>query len=185
MLTAVVAVLAGLAAGLVAGRRPPPELLPATPAAGRRVRAWAAGLAAGVLMALTGRWVAGGPGVALLVAGDAALAATALGARRHPGMVLVAAGLLANLAVVAADGGMPVRDLPPGAVAAGHHHGLGPGDHLTGLADDLRVPALGVTFSAGDVVAGLGGAVAAFGWLQPAPGRRRPRRSPAAGPGPA
>ena len=183
MLPALVAVLAGLAAGLATGRRPP-----ASAGAGRTAgwvdshsAGWLWGLAAGAAVALTGRLVTGDAGVVLLCLGYAVLAGTALAARRHPGMVLVAAGLLANLVVVAVDGGMPVRDLPPGATAAGHHHGLGPGDRLTGLADDVRMPAIGVTLSAGDLVACAGGALAAFAWLEPSGTGSRTRSGTGAG----
>ena len=181
MLPALVAVVAGLLIGLAAGRRPPAGAA-ARVGAGVRVGAVAVAVAvavAGVTVALVGRAVPGGAGVAVLVGGYALLAATALAARRHPGMVLVAAGLLANLVVVAVDGGMPVRTLPPGAVASGHHHGLGPADRLTGLADDTRLPVLGAVVSAGDVVACVGAAVAAFAWLEPVGGRRPVRRPPA------
>ena len=188
MLPALVAVLAGLAAGLAAGRRPPASAGSGWGAGwvNGRPAGWLWGLAAGAVAALVGRLVTGDAGVALLCLGYAVLAATALAGRRHPGMVLVAAGLLANLMVVAVDGGMPVRGLPAGAMAAGHHHGLGPRDRLTGLGDDVRLPAVGITLSAGDLVACAGGAVAAFAWLEPSgtgsgtrPGRSRRHRQPA------
>ena len=68
------------------------------------------------------------------------------------GMVLVAVGLLANLTVIAVDRGMPVRGLPAGVSDGWRHHGERPGDHLTGLADVVRLTPLGETVSAGDIV---------------------------------
>jgi hypothetical protein len=95
---------------------------------------------------------------------------------RVTGMVLVAAGLLSNLVVISVDGGMPVRGLPPGQSAGPRHHGLGPGDRLTGLADIVRIEPLGQTVSGGDLVLSLGAATVTFGLLRP--GRRRAPAGP-------
>jgi hypothetical protein len=179
MLLAAVAIVAGTLAGWLSGRR-----LPA------RRRPWraAALMPAGAAMVLAGgRWIGGASGLVVLVAGYGLLAVFAAANRRRPGLVLVAAGLLANLAVVTADHGMPVRGLPAGVQVAGHHHGLSTRDHLAALADTIRVAPLGETISPGDVLVTLGGAVGLFTWLEPRPVRRRtgpagPRPRPAGAP---
>ncbi len=167
MLLALLALVAGSAAGWAAGRR-----LPRSAGGWRGVVLVPVGA---VLLIAGARWVGGGLGVALSVAGYGALLAFAAANRRHPGLMLVATGILANLVVIAADGGMPVRGLAPGATAAGGHHGLSSRDHLTGLSDMLRLPGLHETVSPGDLLIALGGAVAVFFWLEPTqtPGRAR------------
>lgn len=154
---ALIAVVCGAAGGLLAGRRPPRR-------SGVPLPALAAALA-GALCLTAGRgWLpAAAAGYALL------LAAAALEWRRV-GMVLVAAGLLANVAVIAADGGMPVKGLPPGAAAGPLHHGASAGDRLVALSDVIAVPVVSETVSPGDVALSLGGAVVMFFWLEP---RRR------------
>ncbi len=162
---AAIAVVVGAALGAATGRRPPRR-------GGRPDRMDVALLAAGALLSAVGTWVAAGdPGVAVAAAGYALLAGFAGRHREHPGMVLIAAGLVANLVVMAADGGMPVRGLAPG-VSNGLHHSLTSADHLPALSDVIAVPALGLTVSPGDLVLSLGGAMAAFGWLVDP--RRRP-----------
>ena len=59
----------------------------------------------------------------VLVAGYLLLVGFALRNAGLTGMVLVAFGLLANLAVIVVDGGMPVRGLPAGAADGPRHHG--------------------------------------------------------------
>jgi hypothetical protein len=86
------------------------------------------------------------------------------------GMVLVAAGLLANLTVIAVDRGMPVRGLAAEVSDGWRHHGERPADRLMGLADVVRTP-LGETISAGDIVLSLGVATAVVSLMRP---RRRP-----------
>jgi hypothetical protein len=116
--------------------------------------------------------------VALAAGGYALLAGFALLNHRHAGLVLVAAGLLANLLVIGVDGGMPVRGLPAGVPVDGLHHGLSAGDSLTGLSDTVRLAPLHEIVSPGDLLVALGGAVAVFSWLEPGParpGRLRPR----------
>lgn len=156
---AVIAVILGVAAGLAVGRRPRAGLL-------REVRPLdAVALLGGLLLAIGARLPLGRAGcTGAAAAGYGLLALEALRLRRHPGLTLTAAGMLANLAVVLADEGMPVSSMSPGAVS-GLHHGLTSADRLSGLADVVAVPLLGVTASAGDLVIGLGAAVAAFAWL--------------------
>ena len=182
MLLAVLALVTGAAAGWLTGRRPPGR---GRSAKGRPAGGWhAAGLiAVGAVLLGASRWVGGGAGVGVMAAGYAFLVAFAAANSRHPGMVLIAAGLLANLLVVLLNAGMPVRDMPAGVTLAGHHHGLSARDHLTGLADTVRISPLDETVSPGDIILAVGGCVAAFFWLEgPAAGPRlrggRPGRDP-------
>jgi Family of unknown function (DUF5317) len=101
-------------------------------------------------------WTSGTFGLVVVLVGYAALVAFAVRNARTVGMVLVAAGLLANLVVIAVDGGMPVKGEAPGVSLGARHHGLGPGDHLTALADVVRLSPLGATVSAGDILLGAG-----------------------------
>ena len=168
VLLAVMALVAGALAGGLAGRtipaRPPRWTRPAL-------------LVAGVALVLTSRWIPGPPGGATLALGYGTLAGFAAANWRRAGLLLVTAGLLANAAVVAADDGMPVTGLAPGVAAGPHHHGLGAGDHLTALGDDIRIGPLGETVSPGDLLVAIGGALAAFAWLEPR--RRNSRARPA------
>lgn len=136
-------------------------------------------IAAGTALEIAGtRFVPGLPGRLLMEAGYAGLLAFAAANARRTGLVLIATGLAANLLVIVVDGGMPVRDRPAAVALADQHHGLSRSDHLTFLADTIPVGAAGETLSPGDVVLAVGAAVAAFGWLEPAPTRTR-RRVPA------
>lgn len=160
VLLAVIAVALGAAAGLLAGRRPPAAGdVPAGADVVLLVGGCGTALAGG---RLPGRYVP----LALTLAGYALLIAFALRQRRHPGMVAGAAGLAANMVVMAADRGMPVSTLAAGT-SAGLHHGLSAADHLRGLADVIPIPYLGLTASPGDLVLAFGAAVAVFGWLRP------------------
>ena len=116
-------------------------------------------LVLGAALAGTGDRVTGTEGVVILEIGFAliVLGATAA-ARVRAGFVLVAVGVAANFAVIAADGGMPVRDLPPAASAAEHHHGVSTQDHLVGLSDEIRVA--NGSYSPGDLAVAAGAAVA-------------------------
>lgn len=158
MLLAVVAVALGAATGLLAGRRTGPALATSP----RRMDP--ALLTAGLAASGCSRLPVGGAAPALAVAGYGLLAVLAGRFRHHPGMVMVASGMLSNLAVILADAGMPVATMDPGAVS-GLHHGLTSADHLTALADVISVPLLGLSASPGDVVVSVGIAVAAFAWF--------------------
>lgn len=173
MLLAVIAVAVGVGAALAAGRRPPQAVLSG---AGRTDVAL---LVAGLAAAACSRLPVGGAAPDLAVAGYALLALLAVRLRRRPGMVLVAAGLASNLVVILADSGMPVATMDPAAVS-GLHHGLTRADRLAGLADVITVPVLGLTASPGDLVVGIGAALAAFAWFTPA--SRLPPPAPAPGP---
>lgn len=125
------------------------------------------------------RWGAGAAGSALLIVGYLLLIGFALRNVTVTGMVLVAFGLIANLAVIAVDGGMPVRGVPAGAVYGPRHHGVRPGDHLVGLADWVRLGPGGETVSPGDLLLALGVATVAAGLMRPPRRSARPRRIPA------
>lgn len=122
---------------------------------------------AGVILAAGERWVGGGSGLAVMSAGYVGLIGFALANGRRRGLALIAVGLLANLAVTVADGGMPVSHQPAGVQIGDHHHGLSSADHLVGLADDIPLSLLGETVSPGDLLIAAGGAVAFFFWLEP------------------
>jgi hypothetical protein len=169
MLFAGAAVMAGILAAWAAGRHAPPDPW----AAAVRGWRWPALLGAGVVLMLAGqRWIPGLVGLGLLEAGYVLALVFAAANLRRAGLVLIGLGLLANLAVIGIDWGMPVRGLAAAVPAAGHHHGLSSRDHLAVLTDDLRPPGGHETLSPGDILLALGGAVAVFFWLEPRP--RRP-----------
>lgn len=153
-----IAVALGAAVGLLGGRRPPPAFVAGAGPTDLVL------LVAGLAAVGCSRLPTTGAAAALAVTGYGLLALLAVRLRHHPGMAMVAAGLLSNLAVILADAGMPVTTMDPGAVS-GLHHGLTSADRLTALADIISVPVLGVTASPGDLVLSLGAALAAFAWL--------------------
>jgi hypothetical protein len=112
-------------------------------------------------------WGSGWMGFGLVVTGFVLLLGFAVSNLAIPGMVLVVAGLLSNLIVIAINGGMPVRGVPAAATFGPRHHGLRPGDHLTGLADVVHVAFLGQTISAGDVVLSVGVATVIVALMRP------------------
>jgi hypothetical protein len=155
----VVAITAGVAAGLLLGgsfRR----------LAGTRLRAVGLLLAGAGCEILT-RWVGGMTGTVILVVGYLLLIGFACRNVATTGMVLVAVGLLANLTVITVNRGMPVRGLPPGITYGWRHHGERPSDHLTGLADVVRLTPLRETVSAGDIVLSLGVATVVATLMRP------------------
>ena len=184
----VIAVLAGAVLALACGRRPAAAPsspsrqrpgddrrdIPASSPLPRRSsdRIDTALLAGGAVLSPIGLWVTAGTASAVAaVAGYALLAGYSWRHRTHPGMTMVLAGLVSNLTVITVNAGMPVRGLSPG-ISTGLHHGMTAADRLTGLADVISLPVLGMTVSPGDLVLSLGGAIAAFFWLgrPPAPG---------------
>lgn len=163
------AVAAGLAIGLLSGGR-------LQRLAEARLRLVSLLLAGAVLEAAGTLWIGGRWGLAALIAGYISLLAFALANAATTGMVLVAAGLLANLAVIAVDSGMPVRGVATDITAGARHHGIRPGDRLTFLADVVPVPAVGETVSAGDIVLSIGVATVIAGLVRPR--LRTPDRRP-------
>jgi Family of unknown function (DUF5317) len=118
-------------------------------------------------LALQGISLAGGigrsAGSALLVGSYGLLFAFAWVNRRLPALWLVMAGLVLNILVIGANGGMPVSagalrtagaraDELVGAGTAKHHL-MGPGDSLTPLGDVIGIPPpVGAVISIGDVL---------------------------------
>lgn len=161
----------GAAVGLVRRRRP-------RHAAAPRLRLWPVLVAALVLQAGAGR-VEGG--LALLLASYVGLVAFTMANLATVGMGLVGVGLALNLAVIAANDGMPVRPAalvragvasPAEAVTLefdGKRHLERPGDRLTALADIVPVRPVGEVVSFGDLVLAVGSADALAHLL-----RRRP-----------
>lgn len=126
----------------------------------------------------TDSWGSGWIGFAVLVVGYLALIGFAARNLRLVGMVLVVVGLVANLTVIALDGGMPVRGVPAGAAYGPRHHGEGSGDRLVALADVVSIAPLGETVSAGDLVLALGVATVVVGLMEPSRRLRRLRAEP-------
>lgn len=109
-------------------------------------------------------------GSAVIVASYGLLVAFALVNRRLPALWLVIAGLVLNLLVIGANGGMPVSAGAlevAGARAEGligtesvKHHLMGPNDTLTPLGDVIGIPPpIGAVISVGDLFLYAGVAV--------------------------
>jgi hypothetical protein len=107
----------------------------------------------------------GGAGIAVLCGSYVLLAAFVLANRRLPGTLAIATGLLLNLAVIVANGGMPVSleaarvagiDPEPYLRVAVKHRELLPDAPLGFLGDVLPIPFLRTVVSIGDVVLSAG-----------------------------
>ena len=176
----IIAVALGLVVGLVAGGRPSNI--------GRRpLRAIGALGAAVVLQALPQLIdVSGTTGLACVLGSYALLLVFAMVNVRFVGMPVVLVGLLLNIAVIGANGGMPVRadailtvdstqklsSIDFGA----KRHLEDPTDRLTILGDVLPVTPLGEVLSFGDVILAAGIANVVFRLLKPAAPRRKRKR---------
>jgi hypothetical protein len=191
MLLLVLAVVVGVGVGLAAGGRL--RHLDTHPVA------WPWLLVVGaVLEAVAGHWHLPGGSTWATIAGGVCLLGFALRNLVLTGMGIVAAGLLANIAVIGIDHGMPVD---PGAVVSAGiaspialpavrygptHHRQTAGDHLVALDDRLPVPWGHLILSLGDVVLAVGIADVAAHLLQPRPRyayqARRWRPEPSDGP---
>jgi uncharacterized protein DUF5317 len=126
-------------------------------------------LLAGALCELAGdRWGSGWAGTVVVMIGFVLLLGFAVRNIKLTGMVLVAAGLLSNMTVIALNSGMPVRGVPAGVTYGPRHHGERPGDRLIGLADVVHIAPLGETVSAGDIVLSVGVATVVAGLMRPA-----------------
>jgi hypothetical protein len=161
MLLALIALAVGCALGLLLG--------------GRFRNLWRVSLRdvglllAGAVCELAGdRWGSGWAGTVVVVIGFVLLFGFAVRNIKLTGMVLVAAGLLSNMTVIAFNSGMPVRGVPAGATYGPRHHGEKPGDRLIGLADVVHIAPLDETVSAGDIVLSIGVATIITGLMQPA-----------------
>lgn len=180
MLPAVAAALAAAVLAVLVRRvRSPHPALPPLRAVPLLVLALATQVAA-VLLRLGARGQAGA-----LLASYAVAATFLVLNRRRRGFVVIAVGLAANAAVVAANGAMPVSlraarraGLDPTALALGadpRHEALRAGTRLRWLGDvvPLPVPALPEVVSAGDLVCAAGVALAV--WCAVLAGREAPR----------
>ncbi|MEX2658060.1 MAG: DUF5317 family protein [Acidimicrobiales bacterium] len=179
-----IAITLGLVAGLVAGGRP-------ANAARRSLRWWPA-LAGGA----AAQWipelldVPESAAFAAVVASYAALAAFAVANLGLVGMPVVLLGLVLNIAVILANGGMPVRaeaiiaaDIAatPEEIAAldfgSKRHLEDRDDRLTVLGDIVPVPPLREVLSFGDLILAAGVTNVVFRLLRPARSRRRTESS--------
>lgn len=100
-------------------------------------------------------------GIVVLCASYVLLAAFVTANRHVPGTLIVATGLVMNLAVIVANGGMPVSleaarvaGIDPGAYldSAVKHRRMLPSTPLGFLGDVIPIPYLRTVVSAGDVV---------------------------------
>jgi hypothetical protein len=177
MLLPLCALAAGLAVGLLTGGKP-------RRLANTRLRLPGLLVAGAALEAAGSLWIGGPWGLAVLIGGYVSLLAFAVANAAKAGMILVAAGLLANVVVIAADAGMPVRGVAADAATGPRHHAMRPGDRLTFLADVVPVAPLRQTVSAGDIVLSIGVATAVVGLLRlPRQQRTRSVRAAARRPG--
>ena len=176
-----VAIAVGLLAALGTGGR--------APAAGPTLRLWPV-LARGVGL----QWVPELLGVTedtafpAVLASSGCLVAFALANLRLHGVPVVLAGLVLNIAVIVANGGMPVRAAAVvdagivgpeevGSVDRGStRHLEGDDDVLVLLGDVLPVAPLREVVSIGDLVLAAGAGYVVFRLLRPSPGGRRTGR---------
>jgi len=148
-------------------------------------------LLGGLAAQLLSSQAAGGRSTVLLVASYTLLLAFAAANVVVVGMWLVAGGIALNLAVIAANGGMPVREsalraagvLEPGTTvaldSASKHHLERPSDRLVVLGDIIPAKPLREVVSFGDVVMAVGVADVVAHLLRPrAGGRTRPQGDP-------
>ncbi|MBO0731321.1 MAG: DUF5317 domain-containing protein [Acidimicrobiaceae bacterium] len=161
MLLPTLAVVVGLLVGLSTGGKP-------RWASRHAVHAPWLVVAGVVAEVVAGRWTLGWLGPMLLVGGYGFLLAFVVRNRTLLGVPVVGAGLVANLAVIVANGGMPVR--PQAVVDAGitsvaglpalhygpRHHAERASTHLPWLDDRLPVAVIHSVVSAGDVILAVG-----------------------------
>ncbi|MHB1533736.1 MAG: DUF5317 family protein [Acidimicrobiales bacterium] len=178
----ILALIAGGALGGIAGGR-------LRSLAGHRIRGWGLALGGIGLELVAGNRMLGPAGEAVLLGGYVCLLGFAAANAHLAGVGVLAAGLVANLAVITADGAMPV--LPTAVVRAGiatpatvagvdygpRHHPQRRGDHLTFLDDRIPLAPLHQVVSFGDLVLAGGVADVAAHLMQPAPRHRRRSRS--------
>jgi Family of unknown function (DUF5317) len=116
-------------------------------------------------------WLSNDGALWLLLTTNVAIAAFLLINRRLPGMLIAAAGLLLNVAVITANGAMPVSDavLDTAGVSEAEldtadlkHERMTDDTVLPWLGDVIVIPWLREVWSAGDVV--LAGGIAYFIW---------------------
>jgi hypothetical protein len=183
MLLTVAALLLGAAVGLATGGK-------LRYAARRHIRWWGLIVAGFALQLASDRWLSGFPGYLALIAGPICLLVWAARNTRLAGVWIAALGVLANLAVISVDRGMPVERgalVSAGIVATGtevisvsghRHHVVRSGDHLRFLDDRIPVSVAHEVVSVGDVILAVGVAVVVVQllWYQARYQRvRRPR----------
>jgi uncharacterized protein DUF5317 len=96
--------------------------------------------------------IAGGLASALLVVSYVLLILFCLANLRLRGLAVVAVGIALNGAVIAINGGMPIRAPQAAVQATTKHHAERPSDRLTFLGDIILVPALRQSLSFGDLI---------------------------------
>lgn len=115
--------------------------------------------------------VEGAAGLAIVLGTNAAVALFLLANRGLPGMTLAALGLLMNVAVIAANGAMPVSQRAAEIAgvsiaelddAAPKHEAMNDSTALWPLADIIPIPGFRSIFSLGDVVLAAGIAVLVY-----------------------
>lgn len=175
-----VALVVGVVVGLASGGR-------LAHAATWRVGWWWL-LAPGVGLQLAAdRWHLGWFGAELLFVGYCCLLAFAARNAGLVGIGVASVGLLTNLAVITADGGMPVHPAAvvgagiatsrqlPGVAYGQRHHLERSGDHLTFLDDRIPLSPLNQVVSVGDLILFIGVVDLAANLVR-RPGRRRTAR---------
>lgn len=132
----------------------------------------------------------GNRGVAVLVASYALLGAFVVLNRHVPGAPAIGTGLVLNIAVIAANGGMPVSvrallvaGIDPGDYLdrAVKHREMLPGTPLGLLGDVIPIPFLRAVVSLGDIVLALGIFRLVESLVRHDPRHRAPRTRPSPG----
>jgi hypothetical protein len=181
----VVAVATGLVVGLLAGGR-------LRHLATHRFRWWALLVPGFGLQVAADRLLHGPAAYVAMLLGPACLLMVVARNALLVGVGVVAVGVLANLAVLATDDGMPVQHqalveagiVSPGAqlfTVTGHRHHLqGPADDLVVLDDRIPIRSEHQVVSIGDLILAVGVADVVFHLLRPGSRRRRTggRRNP-------
>lgn len=127
--------------------------------------------------------IGGVPSYAGIAMSQAAVLIWVLANRRLPGMALIGLGLLMNVAVIGANGAMPVDTeairrlgVEDATVAPGKHEPMTPDTRLAWLADVIPVPPIRTIVSAGDVVLAVGVAALVHHLMMAPPRPGRPDR---------
>lgn len=177
MFFTVVAVVVGLAIGLLTGGR--------LQHLGERRFRGAPLLVAGLVVQVASGWFGRGPTVPLVVVSYVLLVAFAAANLPLLGMGVVLVGLLMNFTTIAVNGGMPVRRsaVVASGIASWHEvdrldmrrkrHLQRPDDDLMVISDIIPVPVLHEVLSFGDLVMSVGVMGVLVHLLRPVPARRR------------
>ena len=130
----------------------------------------------------TPTWLGGDTGTIVIIGSNLAVVAFLWLNRTHPGLGLVALGLLLNVVVISLNGAMPVSaaaartsGVPVSSITKDIEHELLDDDTiLPWLTDVLAIPRVPGVFSVGDVVLAIG--VARLVYLRTT-SNKRPRRA--------